>query len=159
MKSKKVIGVTDHVDLVEFGFKDVPCKIDTGALTSSLHCEKIRLIEKDGKDAISFVILDKSHPQYSGQAIRMHSFVEKKVRNSFGNYEYRFEIKTRIRIFGKVYSIPFTLSNREKMKFPLLLGSKFLKNKFIVDVAEKDLSFGEKGKPTSSKTVQKMTVV
>ena len=30
------------------------------------------------------------------------------------------------------------------MKFPVLLGKRFLKNKFIVDVSEKDLSYTAK---------------
>jgi hypothetical protein len=52
-------------------------------------------------------------------------------------FENRFSIKTEIFIFGKSYPIDLTLTERGSMKYPVLLGRKFLSKKFIVDTAKK----------------------
>jgi hypothetical protein len=49
-------------------------------------------------------------------------------------------IQTEIIIFGKTYPIYLTLSERKEMKYPILLGRKFLNKKFIIDTAKKNLS-------------------
>nr|WP_296344091.1 hypothetical protein [Winogradskyella sp.] len=36
--------------------------------------------------------------------------------------------------FGKTYKINLTLSTRDDIRFPVLIGRQFLKNKFLVDV-------------------------
>ena len=35
----------------------------------------------------------------------------------------------------------FSLSNRGNLKFPVLLGRKILRNRFLIDVTKKDLSY------------------
>ncbi|MDO9275371.1 MAG: RimK/LysX family protein, partial [Lutibacter sp.] len=50
-------------------------------------------------------------------------------------------IKTEILIFNEIHSIELTLTERGSMKFPVLLGRKFLSKKFMVDTAKKNLSF------------------
>lgn len=142
--TKKVIGRVDKIDLPEFFIEDLDCKIDTGADTSSIHCSKVRVVEKDGKEFLKFRVLDTKHPLYSKETHTVDEFTEKRVKSSSGHAETRFVIKTKAVVFGKRYPITFTLSDREKMKYPVLLGKRFLKNKFIVDVSEKDLSYTAK---------------
>lgn len=144
VKKKTIIGMTDHIDLPEFKMFDVPCKIDTGAATSSIHCERIKILESDGIEYLKFTILDPSFPQYTGRRIKTKDFIEKSVRSSFGEREYRYEIKTNLIIFGKKYRVSFNLSKRGEMRFPILLGRKFLRNKFVVDISTKDISFEKK---------------
>ena len=64
-----------------------------------------------------------------------------KVRSSNGIAQKRYEIKSTLKIFGKVYKISLSLSDRKEMKFPVLIGRKFLNGKFIVDPQLKDISF------------------
>ena len=47
---KIIIGRKDHADLPTFGLKNVPVKIDSGAYSSSIHCDHITLIE-DGDES------------------------------------------------------------------------------------------------------------
>lgn len=124
----------------EFDLYDVPCKIDTGAYTSSIHCEKVKLVEKDGVEMITFKLLDKSHKEQTRQTFRFTDFREKTIKSSFGDKEVRFVIRTKIVLYGKSYRIWFSLSNRGEMRYPILLGKRFLRNKFLVDVAQKDIS-------------------
>ena len=52
----------------------------------------------------------------------------------------RYLIKTRICLFEQEYPIELTLSDREEMSFPILIGRKFLTHRFIVDVSKENLS-------------------
>jgi len=85
-------------------------------------------------------LLDPSHSQYDNKEISTDEFSEKRIKNSFGSSEKRFVIETDIWIFGKKYPIELSLSAREKMKFPILIGRRFLMGKFIVDPSKYDLS-------------------
>lgn len=143
---KRIIGRVDKIDLPDFGIENLESKIDTGADTSSIHCTNVRVVEKDGKEFLKFRVLDKKHPLFSKDVHTVDEFSEKSVKSSTGHTETRFVIKTYAIVFGKKYPITFTLSDREKMKYPVLLGKRFLRNKFIVDVSKKDLSCNAKTK-------------
>ncbi|UZR98684.1 ATP-dependent zinc protease family protein [Chondrinema litorale] len=144
MNKKLVIGSLDKVDFPDLNLFDIPCKIDTGAETSAIHCHKVKLIERQGKEIITFYLLDPDHPQYNGIEFSSENFREKRIKSSFGHTEYRYVIKSRIRLFGKIIKVDLTLSDREQMKYPVLLGKKLLKNKFLVDVSQKNLSYNLK---------------
>ncbi len=141
---KRVIGRMDRVDLPQFELEDLPCRVDTGAASSALHCHKVKLIEREGIEMISFHLLDPSHPDYGYQEFRTMDFKERTIKNSFGNSESRFIVKTQVQLFGRRFKTEFSLSDRGKMTYPVLLGRRALYNRFIVDVAEKDLSYKEK---------------
>ncbi len=141
---RQVIGRLDLVDLPEFHLFEIPCKIDTGARTSAIHCKDVELITKDGIEYISFKLLDPSHDAYNGKTFMSKSFEEKLIKSSFGNVEKRYVIQSSIVVFGETYVTNFTLSDREQMKFPLLIGRKLLHKNFIVDVAKVNLSHKKK---------------
>ena len=136
----KTIGIIDMIDLPEAGIFGLPCKVDTGADTSAVHCERIRIKEINGKDHLAFKLLDRHHPLYSNKEIVTDQFKEKKVKSSFGDYEYRYQVKLKMTIFGRNYKVAFNLSNRKNMKYPVLIGRRFLANKFVVDVSKSNLS-------------------
>ncbi|BAO54489.1 hypothetical protein sometimes fused to ribosomal protein S6 glutaminyl transferase [Nonlabens marinus S1-08] len=138
IKSKKtIIGRTDKADFPKLNLDEIDIKIDTGAYTSSIHCQDI--VEKDG--VLHAVFLDKSHPQFHGQHIEFTDYEETTVRSSNGLKEQRFEVKSNIRLFNKLYKISLTLNDRSEMRFPVLLGRKFLSKKFIVDPELQDISY------------------
>ncbi|WP_026999792.1 ATP-dependent zinc protease family protein [Eisenibacter elegans] len=149
---KRIIGTRDRIDFVDFALFDLPCKIDTGAETSAIHCHHVKLIEKEGQELISFKLLDPSHPEYDGVEYRTAKFEERRIRSSFGHTEYRYVITTQVQLFGEVFSTQFTLADRVQMKFPVLLGKRLLKNQFLVDVSLVDLSFKQKQQNLSTQT-------
>jgi hypothetical protein len=61
-------------------------------------------------------------------------FSKKKIKNSFGEMEERYIIKTQIILGKKKIRTSVSLSDRENMRYPVLIGRKLLKGKFIVDV-------------------------
>ncbi len=142
--NKSLIGSIDHIDLPHFGLEDVACKIDTGAKTSTLHCSKVHLLEKDGVDYLCFTLYDPKFDILNKEEFRFRDFKERKVRSSNGMMEERYSIETTVVIFGRKIKTEFTLSFREKMRYPILLGRRFLKGRFLVDVARNNLSYNEK---------------
>lgn len=138
VSSKKIIiGRTDHADFPMLGLKDIAIKIDTGAYTSSIHCSDI--VEKEG--VLHATLLDEMHEQFHGKALTFNDYKVTTVRSSNGEVEQRFKVKANIRIFNKVFKISLTLSNRMKMRYPVLIGRKFLSSKFLVDPELQDVSF------------------
>lgn len=136
-----VIGRKDKGDFPDLSLNNIDLKIDTGAYTSAIHCHRIAVKEVDGKQLLTFTLLDPSHPQYENKEFSTDSFKEKRIKSSFGTSEKRFIIKTNIRLFGKKYAITLSLSERGEMRFPILIGRKFLMGKFIVNPSKYDLSY------------------
>jgi|SRR6185437_7152416 len=147
---KRVIGRTDKVDLPDFKIKNISVKIDTGAYTSSIHCSSVRLTG-DNNEVLCFKIFDTGE-DWEGREFETKDFSERDIKNSFGQIEKRFVIKTRIKIFRKSRETEFSLSDRSNMKHPVLLGRKLLRDaNLIVDVARFNLSFKYKRKKKRKK--------
>lgn len=137
---KKIIGRIDKVDFPSLDLFEIDVKIDTGAYTSSIHCHKF--YEEDGW--LKCLFYDKGHPNYNGKKIIFKNFTTTKVKSSNGMVQLRYKVKTSVIVFNKKYSINLTLNDRDDMKYPILIGRKFLLKKFMVDVDLKDLSFNRK---------------
>ena len=135
-KTQMTLGRVDIVDLPDLGIENIPAKIDTGAYRSSLHCKNVHL---DGKTLKFTLITEEGAQEYTTDRWK-----EKSIRSSNGKAETRFVIKTTIRIFGKNYQASMSLTDRSKMKNPILIGRKLLSNKFLVDVSQENLSFQQK---------------
>jgi hypothetical protein len=136
----KILGRYDRVDLPKLGVKNVHAKIDTGAYTSSLHCHKAEVVNGQ----LEFVLLDEEHPEFTGMTFISNEFEKRAIKNSFGEVEQRFIITTTIQIFNEEITTEFSLSNRGSLKFPILLGRKILRDRFLIDVKKKNLSYREK---------------
>lgn len=136
----KILGRSDRVDLPGLGLTNIHAKIDTGAYSCSLHCSRAEVI--DGK--LEFILLDEEHPEFTGMKFVFKKFTQREVKNSFGEAELRFVIKTTIKVHNQTINAEFSLSDRDKLRFPVLLGRKILRHRFLIDVTEKDLSFKSK---------------
>ncbi len=118
----RLIGRREYVDFPELKLFSVEAKIDTGAYTSSLHCKNIRLENK------SLVFeTDAGKHEFS-------DFFRKKIKNSFGEMEERYIIKTSVKLGKKTIRTTISLSDRENMRYPVLIGRRMLKGKFLIDV-------------------------
>jgi hypothetical protein len=145
-RNKHIIGAVDKIDFPEFELFDLDCRIDTGATSSAIHCQNISIREKDGVEELTFELLDRKHPMYNKKKYKTKEFNKKVVRSSFGQEEIRYAIKTKVALFGEIFETQFTLADRVRMKFPVLIGRKLLRQGFIVDVRKKNISFNKKTK-------------
>lgn len=125
----KVIGRRELVDFPLLDISKMEAKMDTGAYTSSLHCENILINYENSKPILYFTI-----KQTETRTYRFEEFGQKKIKNSFGEMEERYVIKTIICIGKKRIHSTISLSNRDNMRYPVLIGRRLLKGKFLIDV-------------------------
>jgi len=135
-----LLGRCDRVDLPELGLNSIHAKIDTGAYTCSLHCSKAEVV--DGQ--LEFVLFDEEHPEFTGMKFIFKKYTQREIKNSFGIAEKRYVIKTTVKIFNKVIRAEFSLSDRDNLRYPVLLGRKILRKRFVIDVTKKNLSYQTK---------------
>jgi len=129
MNAKTIIGNYERVSFPIFGIDNIVAKIDTGAYSGAFHCTKIFERDQDGKKSVVFSPFD--HPEV---VIATDQFSRKQVKSSNGDVEMRYLITTQIVIGQQQYDITLSLSDRSSMKYPLLIGSKFLRQyNFLVD--------------------------
>ncbi|MFM7850548.1 MAG: ATP-dependent zinc protease [Flammeovirgaceae bacterium] len=136
----QILGRYDRVDLPKLGLFNIHAKVDTGAYTCCLHCSQAEVVNGQ----LEFELLDEEHPEFTGMKFTMKKFKRREIKNSFGEAEMRYVIKTTIKIFDRKIKAEFSLSDRGNLKFPVLLGRRILRNRFLIDVTKKDLYFQSK---------------
>jgi len=123
----KIIGRREYVDFPLLNINYAEAKIDTGAYTCAIDCNHIELKTENGQQILTFRLFNNSYYQ-------VKEYTRKKIKNSFGEMEERYIIKTLIAIGKKKIHISISLSDRGNMRYPVLIGRRLLKGKFIVDV-------------------------
>ena len=126
----KMIGRREWIDFPLLDSFKIDAKIDTGAYSCTLSCKHIELIQKDNQLLLSFTL-------FNDKQFYTTEFDKKKIKNSFGEIEERFVIKTLIVLGRKKIRTTVSLTNRQEMRYPVLIGRKLLRGKFIVDVKQK----------------------
>nr|WP_321266483.1 RimK/LysX family protein [uncultured Sulfurimonas sp.] len=133
MVSKKIIGRKELISIIDLDLQNLDAKVDTGADSNALHCDDIEI---DGDGYVHFTLLDEIHESYHGKRMKLPLHRVKKVRSSNGELQNRPSIKVMVDFFGHKYSTIISLTSRSDMKFPMLIGRKFLSGKFLVDVSQ-----------------------
>lgn len=137
MINKKIVGRKEIISIIDLELYDLDAKVDTGADSNALHCDHIYI---DKENYVHFTLLDEVHPSYHGKKMKMPIYKIKKVKSSNGVVQERASIKVTVDFFGKKYKTVISLTNRADMKYPMLIGRKFLANKFLVDVSQEYLT-------------------
>lgn len=140
MTMKKIIGRRERITLPDWKLKMIPAKIDTGAYTSSIHCTFVEEREIDGEMTLLYRVLGSEDRKYKDVIHQTNDYTQKKVKNSFGQAEVRYKVKTKVIMFDEEFEAEFTLTDRSKMRNAILLGRKMIQGKFLVDVSEVNLS-------------------
>ena len=133
---KVVIGRSELLSFVDADAPRVPAKTDTGAYRSAVHASNISVV--DG--VLNFELLG-GHPVCGTLSKHMETedFTQVTVANSFGHEEKRYEVKLKVKLGPKIFHARFTLADRSKKIYPVLLGRKLLNHRFLVDSAETSL--------------------
>lgn len=120
--SKVLVGWREWFALPELNIDRIKAKIDTGARTSALHAFFVEPFEEAGQKMVRFGV----HPLPKQPHIEMicQSLIKdfRQVRDSGGHEEMRYVIETPIKLGEHVWLAEMTLTNRDNMKFRMLLG-------------------------------------
>lgn len=130
-----VVGWREWLMLPEFGISRIKAKIDTGARTSALHAFHIDYYTEHGQPKVHFKI----HPsQYSIEQVAscVADVIDIRwVTDSGGHKEQRFVVKTQLQVGHHSWPIEITLTNREDMRFRMLLGRTAMQKRIVVNPA------------------------
>ncbi len=131
-KNLEIIGSTEYVEVA--GIKNIPAKIDTGADSSSIWASHID-VDKDG--TLSFQLFDEGSSLYTGDTFtrQKNEYKVKIVRSGHGDERIRYRTELDLTVNGHKIHAMFTLADRSRNNFPVLIGRRTLTNKFLVDVS------------------------
>ena len=132
-KEKLYIGWQEWVALPDLNIPAIKAKIDTGAKTSSLHALGIEPIIKNKKEYVKFYV----HPIQRNKKISIPCYCPildiRNVMSSNAQVEKRYIIKNLLCLGGESWEIEITLSDRNPLRFRMLLGREALDSRVIID--------------------------
>lgn len=130
---KLLIGRGEWCQLPDLQLPAIKAKIDTGAKTSALHALNIRRVKKNEKPFVRFDI----HPLQGDSKTVVSCLAplidERHIMSSSGHIEHRYVISTTLVIGDQSWPIEVTLSNRDPLRYRLLLGREALNNRVLID--------------------------
>jgi hypothetical protein len=142
--NRKTIGWIERISLPDLQIPRIKAKADTGARTSALHAENIRVhLRENGHREVSFTF----YPSTESAGVRITCPLKENrmVKSSTGATTLRPVISTTLKIGSFKKKIEITLINRSIMEFKMLLGRTALRQ-FVVDPRHSYLLTG-KGRP------------
>ena len=126
----KFIGRSETISFLDLNINSIQSKIDTGAFGTSIHVDGLEIVD----DKLHFWIGDLKN------SFIFDKFKTVMVKNSFGEQQKRYSVFTKIKIGKSKYKILVSLSNRSSMRYPVLIGRRFLyKFGYVVDVTKKNI--------------------
>jgi hypothetical protein len=125
----RLIGWCEWLDLPDLGIERIKAKVDTGARTSALHAEGIRTFERHGRLHVAFHIPGSDTPR---EALVSDL---RTIRSSSGHAEKRCVIETSLRLGGHAWRAEITLTQREHMRYPMLLGRSAIAGPYLIHPA------------------------
>ena len=125
MSELTIIGRVERVKLPYFGGVELRARIDTGAKTSSVWAERVEEVSGGLRVQLAGV----------QGAYTFKHYTRVRVASSMGHAQTRYKVKIPIIIRKRRIMATFTLADRSKQVYPMLIGRSTLMKKFVVDVS------------------------
>lgn len=147
--AKSLLGWREWVALPSLGIAHIKAKVDTGARTSALHAFYLERYWQGEVEWVRFGV----HPyqQDTARLVDCNAPIKeiRRVTDSGGHAEWRPVIDVVVVLGGVTRTIEMTLTDRENMRFRMLLGRSALKPFYWVDSGRSFLMGGDKNSPPS----------
>ena len=135
----RVYGWREHIQ-VEGVEEKLLAKLDTGALTSSIHAEEKELYERDGKKWVRFIVSDPRAKEPKRTRIEAPLVRVAKIKEPNAESEMREVVRLTYQLGDRKLRGEFTLNNRSNMLAPVLIGRNCLKDLGWIDPARTHLA-------------------
>ena len=126
MATNNYVGWEEWVGLPELNLPALIAKTDTGADTSALHAFNIQTFGKKNNQMVRFGINPIDTDERFAIFCSAKIIDQRNVTSSNGITELRYVIETELVIGGVTKKIPITLTNRENMKYKMIIGRNAL---------------------------------
>ncbi len=130
-----MIGWREWVGLPGLGIARIKAKIETGALTSTLHAFEIEEFDFQGKPFVRFKI----HPFQKDNDFVADGIAEiidkRNVPSTGGHSPERWLIETDVHMGDQVWPVELNLAIGDQKKFRMVLGRNAIIGRAIVDPA------------------------
>ena len=135
------LGWREWVALPGLGLSSLKAKVDTGARTSCLHTARLEdYTDEDGHRRVRFWV----HPHQGDDETLVACDApvkdERLVADSGGHREMRFVIETPVHIGPYCWPVEMTLTNRDSMRFRMLLGRTAMAARALVSPSKSYLA-------------------
>lgn len=137
---REVFGWVEKVTIEPWG-TELKAKLDTGALTSSMHATDIETYRKDDEDWVRFTV--EVEDQRTGDRVKKHYekplYRDLTVRGAGGRDE-RPVVIMKVCVGDTIHEEQFSLRDREEMIYPVLFGRRTIQHLGMVDVTRTFIS-------------------
>ena len=127
-----IIGACEWVALPELGINQLRARVDTGAKSCALHAMDIEQFDRDGVPYARFRVPIGRHENMRWQRCEAQVRRMRRVRNTSGEPEERITIRTPLIVGHSRWDVDITLTNRERMRYRMLLGRTAMENHALV---------------------------
>jgi hypothetical protein len=133
-RERIVMGWLESVVIEPWGVK-LRAKLDTGAKTSAMHAQNMKRFKRNGKKWVRFTmdVYFKKTDETKEYTIERPMLREARVKDKKGNPDPRPVVSMEFCLDGVMYDAEFTLVDRSKHHYRVLLGRRFLKDVALVD--------------------------
>lgn len=129
----EILGWLEGAYLQPWGVR-VRARLDSGALTSAMHAENIKIFKKNGSDWVKFHFPFGQREGYShGFDIERPLVRQSRVKQREGGLQQRYVIELDVCISGATHAIELSLVNRSKLNYPMILGREALGGRYLID--------------------------
>lgn len=135
----RIYGWRETIQL-EKSEQKLVAKLDTGALTSSIHAENKELFERDGKKWVRFFVSDPKAEKPVKHKIEAPLVRIARIKEPGSESVPREVVRLAFQIGDRKMRGEFTLNNRVNMNAPVLLGRSIIVHLGWVDASRTDLA-------------------